>query len=251
MQTAFTAALLDADRAPPNGLHAADTAERFAIYRNNVVSGLSRALATGFPAVEAIVGAEFFSALAASFVRAAPPASPVLLDYGAALPDFIAGFAPAAELPYLPDVARLELAYTRAFHAADATPLAADTLNRLAPERLASLRLQLHPSLQILRARYPAATIWAMNTGRAPLAEIADWSAQDILVLRPHLTVAVISLAPGEAAFLEALRAGGTLNEAASVALDAAAAFDLGPALAALFIRGAAIAIETSEQDEE
>ena len=251
MQAAFTAALLDAGHAPPPGLHAADTTERFAVYRNNVVSGLSRALASGFPAVEAIVGTEFFSVLAACFVRAAPPTSPVLLDYGAALPDFIAGFAPAAELPYLPDVARLELAYTRAFHAADAQPLPADTLGQLTAVRIGALRVNLHPSLQILRAAYPAATIWAMNTGRAPLSEIADWSAQDVLVLRPQLAVDVIPLAPGEAAFLETLQAGGTLGEAASVALDAAATFDLGPALAALFIRGAVIATETSEQDEE
>ena len=136
-------------------------------------------------------------------------------------------------------------------HAADAVPLATDTLRRLPPERVTSLRLQLHPSLQILRARHPVATIWAMNTGRAPLSEIADWSAQDVLVLRPQLAVDVIPLAPGEAAFLETLQAGGTLGEAASVALDAAATFDLGPALAALFIRGAVIATETSEQDEE
>ncbi|WP_341899064.1 DNA-binding domain-containing protein [Ferrovibrio terrae] len=249
MQPAFAAALLDAEHAVPPGLLAADPAERFAVYRNNVVSGLGRALANGFPAVEAIVGAEFFAAMAAIFVRVSPPASPVLLDYGAALPDFLNSFAPAAELPYLADVAQLELAYTRAFHAADAQPLPADTLGRLTADRIGALRVNLHPSLQILRAAYPAATIWAMNTGRLPLAEITDWSAQDILVLRPQYGVDVVILAPGEAAFLTALQAGSTLGEAAAAALDAAAIFDLGPALAALFMRGAVTACHDSQED--
>lgn len=250
MQPAFTAALLDADRALPPGLKAADTTERFSVYRNNVVSGLSRALASGFPAVRSIVGEEFFMAMAAVFVRVAPPASPVLLDYGATLPDFIASFTPAADLPYLADVARLELAYTRAFHAADAEPLQADLLSCISPDRLGALRLVLHPSLQILHGTHPAATIWAMNTDRLPLAEITDWSAEDILVLRPAFTVDVCVLAPGEAVFLGQLQAGECLASAAGAALDAAAGFDLGAALAALFTRGALIAFDEPAQDQ-
>lgn len=247
MQTDFAAALLDADRRLPAGLLAADVDERFAVYRNNVVSGLSRALAAGFPATEAIVGAEFFAAMAAIYVRVSPPASPVLLEYGASLPAFIDHFEPAAELPYLADVARVELAYTRAFHAADAAPLPADRLGSIAPEGLGAVRLTLHPSLQILRSAHPVATIWAMNTCRAPLGEIEDWTAQDVLVLRPYYDTAVIQLAPGEAEFLLQLRAGADMAEAAVAALQDATNFDLAAALAALFARGAAIAF--TDQD--
>ncbi len=242
MQTEFTAALLDAGRSPPAGLLAADTTERFAVYRNNVVSGLIRALASGFPATEAIVGTEFFTAMAAIYVRVSPPASPVLLDYGATLPDFLAGFEPVAELPYLADVARLELAYTRAFHAADAVALPPGRLNDLATDRPGTRRVALHPSAQILRSAYPVAEIWAMNTGRVPLREIDDWSAQDILLLRPHHDVAAIMLAPGEAEFLRQLQAGATLEQAAIVALADAGGFDLAAALAAMVLRGAVIA---------
>ncbi|MEK9968885.1 MAG: DNA-binding domain-containing protein [Ferrovibrio sp.] len=249
MQTVFAAALLDADRRPPDGLIAVDTGERFAVYRNNVVNGLSQALAAGFPAVEAIVGHEFFHAMAAVYVRVSPPDSPVLLDYGATLPDFIARFEPAAGLPYLADVARLELAYTRAFHAADAEPLPAHTLGRIAPERLEGLRFSLHPSLQVLRAACPAATIWAMNTGRLPLGEIDDWSVQDIMVVRPQYDVTVNTLLPGEAEFLAQLLEGASLADAATVALDQAEDFDLATALAALFARGAVTAISDSDQD--
>lgn len=243
MQTDFAAALLDADRRPPAGLMAADVGERFSIYRNNVVSGLSHALAAGFPATEAIVGPEFFAAMAAIYVRVSPPASPVLLHYGAGLPDFLAHFEPAAELPYLADVARLELAYTRAFHAADAAPLPADRLGSIAAERIGAVRVALHPSLQILCSPHPVATIWAMNTGHAPLHEIRDWTAQDVMVLRPHYDTTVTTLAPGEAEFLRQLQDGAPLGEAVASAMRDAGSFDLAAALAALFTRGAVIAI--------
>jgi hypothetical protein len=243
MQTEFAAALLDAGRLPPAGLIAGDTDERFAVYRNNVVSGLIRALAAGFPATEAIVGTEFFTAMAAIYVRRSPPASPVLLDYGATLPEFLTDFEPVAELPYLADVARLELGYTRAFHAADATPLSPGRLNDIAADRLGAWRVALHPSMQILRSAYPVAEIWAMNTDRAPLCEIEDWTAQDILLLRPHYDVDVSVLAPGEAAFLRHLQAGIPLQQAAMAALAEAGDFDLAAALAAMFLRGAVTAI--------
>lgn len=243
MQTEFTAALLDAERHLPAGLLAADPGERFAVYRNNVVHGLSRALAAGFPAVESIVGAEFFAAMAAIYVRVSPPASPVLLDYGAALPDFLTRFEPLAELPYLADVARLELAYTRSFHAADAASLQPHRLNDIAADRIGALRVALHPSVQILRSVYPVADIWAMNTGRAPLREVADWVAQDILLLRPHYDVAVTVLAPGETEFLHCLQAGGALGEAAVGAMEDSEIFNLAAALGALFTRGAVIAV--------
>ena len=243
MQAEFATALRDAERHPPDGLLAADINERFAVYRNNVVHGLSRAMAAGFPATEAIVGAEFFAALAALYVRVSPPGSPVLLHYGDGLPDFLARFEPLAELPYLADVARLELAYTRAFHAADAASHPAHRLNDIAADRIGVVRIALHPSLQVLRSVHPVADIWAMNTGRAPLCEIADWIAQDVLVLRPHYEVAVSVLAPGEAEFLSQLQAGATLAQAAGAALEETEAFDLAAALAAMFTRGAVIAV--------
>lgn len=244
MQTEFAAALLDVERDPPAGLAAtADLGERFAVYRNNVVSGLSRALAAGFPATEAIVGEDYFAAMAAIYVRVSPPASPVMLDYGATLPDFIDRFEPAAELPYLADVARLELAYTRAFHAADAVALPAGRMSDITAGRIGLLRIALHPSLQILRSAHPVADIWAMNTGRAPLGEIENWIAQDVLLLRPQYDVAVSTLAPGEAEFLAKLQAGIALEQAAAAALNDAETFDLAAALAALFTRGAVIAV--------
>src|SRR5690606_31278590 len=117
VQDTFSAALLDPARPVPDALvsHSAGIPERrFAVYRNNVTVGLINALATRFPAVQRIVGEEFFRDMARVYVRAHPPRSRLLMEYGDDFADFVAGFGPVAELEYLADVARLEAARTRA-----------------------------------------------------------------------------------------------------------------------------------------
>lgn len=96
----------------PPGVTARDPAEaprRFVVYRNNVIHSLSVALSRRFPVIERLVGAECFAGLARLFIESHPPESPVLLQWGGAFPGFLADCPPLAGLPYLADVARLEL----------------------------------------------------------------------------------------------------------------------------------------------
>jgi len=242
LQTEFATALLDPDRPVPQALtsHTArQPQKRFAVYRNNVVVGLVNALRTRFPATQRIVGEDFFFAMARVFVTTQPPRSKILSEYGDDLPDFIAGFAPAADLPYLPDVARLEAARTRAYHAADAEPVPPSALASIDPGTIGGLRVNLHPSLQIVRSHYPIVTIWAMNAGEAELGPVDLDDAQDALVLRPHFEVLVRQLPRGGAAFLLGLSAGAPLAEAACAALNDDGAFDLTANLAGLIGSGA------------
>lgn len=236
-QASFAEALLDPERRVPDGVtshtHPAP-AKRFAVYRNNVVVSLIDALATRFPALQRIVGEEFFRAMAGVFVRAHPPRSPLMMDYGDDLPAFVETFAPAAELPYLADVARLEAARTRAFHAADAAPLPPAAFSALEPAELEALRLQFCPGIAIVRSTHPIVTIWAMNVDEAEPAPIEDWRGEDALVSREGFEVAVRRLPPGGAVFLANLRAGGTLAEAALAAMQETARFDLAENLAGL-----------------
>ena len=241
-QPGFAAALADLSRPVPEGLAAwtGDRPERrFGVYRNNVQAGLTGALAARFPAAQAIVGAEFFSAMAGAFVAAHPPRSPLLLAYGDDFADFVQGFEPAANLSYLPDVIRLEAARSRAYHAADAAPLSAAELAAVPPERLADLVFEPHPSLAVLCSAHPVVTIWAMNSGERPLAPIRDWVGEDALVVRPRMIVEVHPLPPGGALFFTALSTGLTLAEAAEAALAMAPAFDLSTNLAGLITTGA------------
>ena len=250
-QSGFAAALADPDRPVPEGLTAWTgnrPARRFGVYRNNVRVGLTGALAARFPATEAIVGREFFGAMAQAFVAAHPPRSPLLLAYGDDFADFVEGFEPAAGLAYLPDVIRLEAARSRAYHAADAEPLAAADLAAVPAERLGDLLLEPHPSLALLRSPHPVVTIWAMNAGELPLAPIRDWAGEDALVVRPHMTVEVHRLPPGGAAFFAALFTGLTLGAATDGALAQAPGFDLADSLAGLITTGAFVQLALREE---
>ena len=161
-ETSFADALLNADQPIPGGIsahNAAVPARRFAVYRNNVVMGLGKALKNRFPVVEKIVGEEFFAAMARVFALKQPPRSPLLATYGDEFAAFIATFEPARELPYLADVARLEAARTHSYHAADAAPIDASQLATLDTCDVGSIRIDMHPSVGIVRSPYPIVAI--------------------------------------------------------------------------------------------
>src|SRR4051794_29552445 len=117
-QSQFATALLQPG-ATPAGLTSARGAPdpaRFAVYRNNVVAGLGKALELRFPVAVQLVGEEFFRGMARAFIAASRPQSAVIAEYGDTLPDFIQNFEAAASVPYLADVARIEMFWTRAYH---------------------------------------------------------------------------------------------------------------------------------------
>jgi hypothetical protein len=134
LQKAFAIALLDRAREVPPGIRGpggSPATRRFNVYRNNVFVSLTEALATRFPVCLALVGEEFFRAMARLYIELSPPRSPLLMTYGDDFADFIGTFPPAAPVPYLCDIARLEAARTRAYHAVDEEPLSVEELASL------------------------------------------------------------------------------------------------------------------------
>jgi hypothetical protein len=254
MQGRFASALLDPALPPPAGLRAwngSDPALRLAVHRNNVLGSLIDALADNFPVTQQLVGDEFFRAMAGVFVRSAPPRTRILAFYGEAFAGFIAGFEPAAALPYLADVARLELARVRAFHAADAEPVSEQAVTQALAQAdcVGELRLALHPSVAVLRSAFAMVSLWAAHQGEGELSTIDTGAGEDALVLRQGLQVLVLRLPPGAPEFVLALQRGRPLADAAAVALDAAAGFDLSAALALCLGHGAITCIDFARRD--
>lgn len=207
-------------------------ADRIDVYRTTVQESLAEVLATAFPVTQRIVGAAFFRRLAGAFVAAHPPGVPQLSAYGDALPDFIAAFAPARELPYLPDVARLEWARSDSYFAADAAHLAPATLQTLAPEDLETLELSLHPATRIVPSSFPILTIWEVNQPQVTDIPAVDMNvAQRVLVTRVDDVVPMREIGVGDMALVAALAAGAGLGDAAEMSLAVDAAFDLQTAL--------------------
>lgn len=243
-QADFTAALLDPALPCPQGLRAwngSDPAARLAVHRNNVVSSLQGALAETFPVVQELVGIEFFRAMASVFVRQSPPRSRILAHYGEEFPDFVERFEPAASVPYLADMARLEMARVRAYHSADAAALAPEavSLALASGDRIGELRLVCHPSVSVVSSRHAVVSLWAAHQDGSDLGSIDPDVPQDAIVLRAGLDVLVLRLPPGGAEFVEALLLGRSLADAGAAAGAATSAFDISKILVLLMSRGA------------
>jgi hypothetical protein len=230
LQSGFAASLLSAEKVADR---------RFFVHRNNVKASLGAALAARFPVVWRLVGVEFFRAMAVVFVERHPPRSPVLAAYGAGFADFLDGFEPVADLPYLADVARLEWARHLAWHAADAPAISIEELTTVAPNRLDSVRLRLHPAATVVVSIWPVISIWTTNILDEEIKPIGpDQTGESALVTRPGLEIFVNALPPGTGLLFEALSAGIALGEAVAQA-ERAAGFDTAAALSLLFRSGA------------
>ena len=213
--------------------------KRFNIYRNNVFASLIEVLAGRYPAIETLVGEEYFAALAKAFIRAHPPRNPVMITYGGAFPNFLEQFEPLADLPYLPDVARLEWAWNTAYYAADATPLSPQDLAIVAPDEIARLVLQLHPSLSILSSPFPARSIWQASIDGKDLSGLKlDQGGEESAVVRPYRHVNVIALPNGASVFLNAIKQGAPLGVAVEQAMSHDMSFDFQANLTGLLSNG-------------
>ena len=238
-QTAFAHALLNPELPCPSGLttwNGSDPEIRFSVYRNNVMVSLIDALADTYPVVQTLVGDEFFRAMARVFAQTNPPRSAVMAYYGRDFAEFIASFPPAASVPYLADVARLEMARVLAYHAADVVLLHSEVLRAALadPEQLMSLRLVLHPSVHVIQSTFAIFSIWAAHQDAACTSSVDPDAAQVVLVYRAGLDVDTMELADGTGLFVSTLLAGQTLLDAAQAASNAAPEFDLTNALTML-----------------
>lgn len=194
----------------------------FAVYRNTVMKGCIDALQLNFPAVARLVGVEWFRAAAAVFVAGELPREPSLLAYGDSLPEFLSRFAPAADLPYLPDVARLDRLWAEAHAAADGPALDRAALASVDPEALGDAILRLHPA-----ARWawfpdsPIYSIWRRNREKsADESEIA-WRGEGALLTRPLDAVRWIAIDAAACRFLDACASGRPVAQALDAALEA------------------------------
>lgn len=210
-------------------------ASRLDVYRHHFGHSLVAALATTFSTVQTLVGDGFFRGLAQAFVRQSLPTQPVLSEYGAGLPDFIAGYVPARDLPYLADVARLDWALNCAFHAPFVEGLGAADLAAIEADRLPAMSLSLTPGAALIASRFPLGHIWLASQPGADAAPVdLDSGGARLLILRRPDDAAFVEMSAAEAAFVAALLAGRPIEAAAQVAFHADGGFDLSTVFARL-----------------
>jgi hypothetical protein len=202
--------LPDLQRAFGDALLGAGGDPRMAIYRGNVFGNWHGALAGAYPVVRKVVGEAFFEAMARDYARAHPSCSGDLNEYGASLAQFLEEHPEVQDVPYLPDVARLEWLAHRAWFAAEAAPF----------DFARPTEVRLAPACGLLESAWPVASIWeAHQEGGRPEHVNLGSGPERALVHRPDGRVEVTVLRPGDFRFLAQLRAGAALGAALEAAL--------------------------------
>ena len=248
LQLGLVSALLDGDEGDfARHIRAAGLpgARRLQVYRNNTVLGLTDALAAVYPVTRRLVGAEFFQYAAAQYITRHPSRSGDLHEFGEHFPLFLQSFAPAAELAYLPDVARLEWAYHQVFHAASHPPLDVAALARVPAERQGKLHFQIHPAARLLESAFPILRIWQVNQDNYPgdpTVDLAEGGVKLLIVRRENLDIEFQVLEDGEFSLLRALTTDGDFAMACEQAMAAQPTFDLPACFQRCVLQGTLVA---------
>jgi hypothetical protein len=225
-----------------------DPAARLRIYRNHAFVTLGAVLEGTFPVVCRLVDKRFFAYACHEYLREHPPHSRCLAEYGADFADFLAGFEPCKDLPYLADVARFEWALNAAAMVREAAPLPIEALAAVPPEKAANLALIVQPSVSYFASGWPIDAIWQANQqSEVPTVDLAH-GGTCIEVRRAVDAVAWRRLDPGAFAFRTAIADGLVLAAAAATATAEDPAFDLAAALDRVFAEELAVAFYFVDQ---
>ncbi|MEB0078290.1 DNA-binding domain-containing protein [Pseudomonas sp. CCI3.2] len=212
-QDAFVEALYGADSSE---MQALTQQPGFAVYRNTVLKGATDALLANFPTIERLVGTDWLRSAAAIHARISPPTDARLLHYGAEFPHFLDGFEHAREMPYLGDVALLDLLWTHVHCAKDEPVLEMSTLAQLSPTDLANSRLTPRAACRwVWLPDCPAYTIWRVNREQLEMPDELTWQGEGALLTRKVGGVHWQAASAAECAFLDACAADLPLDKAA------------------------------------
>ncbi|WJS97769.1 HvfC/BufC N-terminal domain-containing protein [Novosphingobium humi] len=181
-------------------------AEGLATYQNNYRTSLMECLAETYPQTMAWLGEADFAAAAARHIDRTPPHSWTLDDYADGLPASLSMDYP--DDPEIGEMARIELALSQGFVAADAAVM---KRAQVADMDWDAAWLQVIPALVILRQNTNAAEIWmALAEGQVPPLAQEQQDAGGVLIWRREGICRLRRLDGDEAAMLEML-AGGPL----------------------------------------
>ena len=241
----FTKALLKPQLDVPDGLiavKAPNIQRRFDVYRNNVMASLIEALKANFPITFALVGQDFFNALAVGYISENPPVIPMLFQYGAEFPSFIAEYPAVSTIPYLSDVAQLENHWRAAYHAVEKQSIDITAVQAFSPEDQMNLLFEIHPSASILKSGWPIYSIWQGHES-GDMGQIDLEVSENVVICRPQVNVLLANLNMEACVFFRQIINGQTLGEAYGAAAELNEEFDLSYSFGQLFAMGLVTAL--------
>ncbi len=200
----------------------------FSVHRNTSARGSVEALRSAFPTVDLMLGEDMFGEVALAYRTEQPPRTPVLAAYGACFPNFLARQTWAAELPYVPDVARLDWLWLESLLARDCS------MPRTPSKWDGTQRIVLHPTARFAWTTTPAMTIWQAHRRAEDFAELTpEWREEGALFARRGFSVQAQQIGRPEHLLLVACAAGTRFNDCIAAVAGAHPEADV----VALFVR--------------
>jgi predicted ribosome-associated RNA-binding protein Tma20 len=183
------------------------------IYRNNIFHNLTSSLQNIYKTTEKIVGEKYFKHLALEYIKQHPSESGNLEDYGEYFPTHLKEIdIIKKQLPYLPDIAKIDWLYHFSYQQKDTKPLAAEQLTSLKEEDYFKLKFKLHPAIFFYKSAYPIWQIWQLNncTDNSLRVNFNDGS-ENIIIMRQGIKTLIEPIDQAEYVFLQEIQNGKTL----------------------------------------
>ena len=200
---------------------------RLKIYRNNIVGSLTNILCTRFEALQSLVGEDFFKTMAHRFIEQHPPEAGDLNNYGHSFALFIEQFEPTAHLPYLADVAQLEMALNDTYYERDDLPLTPESLAAITPDNLANIQLTLRHHIRLVKSNYPIDAIrrFALNAAECDAPNL-DQGGVYLMIRRNQFDCDIQSLCASEWSLLTQFQSNKKLGDALEYVMELDGSFD-------------------------
>ncbi len=165
--------------------------ESIAIYRNNTLGSQYDALADFYPVIKKILGTQYFRQITRPFILQYPSKTENLNHYGQEFSSYLSNLIThrpeLQDYPYLPDLARLELAYHQCYFALNDDTFDFNGLSQLNNKQYAQLYFVLSHSLALIESNYPIDAIWLANQQEKPDHHIQNKQNQyQLIVYRDH-----------------------------------------------------------------
>ena len=219
---------------------------RLAIYRNNYYASMIDVVKDAFPTIEKLVGEEFFTALAKLYLKGHPPSNASLIHFGDAFAEFLATNEHTADMPYLPDCARLDHLQHASYHAANDAPIAPETFASFTPTDIVEKKIRFVPSLKLLQSPYAIYSIWELNhVEESHSKQVNAHTPESVLVLRHNLTVQIQQIEDELYTFLKHLEDTFPIGESIELTMSQYSDFNASAAIA--FLVGSEIIAEIIE----
>ncbi len=186
---------------------------RLNIYRNNVFGNFDSVLESIFEATKKVVGAKYFSQIAAQYHQRHFSRSGNLDHYGDKFPDFIKHISKQHKLAYLHDLCRLELLYHQAYFVKNVDDFDIKKFQKIPQEKFFNLTFELHPSCFLFSSKFPIFTIWKESLKKSGRKKISLTEAELALVSRASGKLEITKMSPEEFVFLSNLKQQKTLFE--------------------------------------